>query len=137
MSVAHMDHTPIGQNVVLLDPLTLEPLPVAMVDPHSLEPNHAHPPVLRDSWYRQGLADAREWGEIRNPLMALTDGFLIDGHHRRAIALELGLATVPVCFLSGAQARSAMATYSRDERRNIARHAHGRYMLERIARLTR
>ncbi|MEK6226720.1 MAG: hypothetical protein AABM40_10575 [Chloroflexota bacterium] len=50
---------------------------------------------------------------------------------------ELGLATVPVCFLSGGQARALIATYSPAERRNIERQAHGRQMLDRVARLTR
>jgi len=134
-----LDETPIGiaESVLVLDPITHEPFPVQLVDPRRLEVNPYHPPVLINEGgerYRAGREEMRTHG-VRVPLVALTDGFLIDGHRRLAIALELGLTSVPVCYLSGPQARAMFATYSRRERRALERQPHSRLMLERIARM--
>ena len=134
--MGHLDRTPIGTaaHVVLVDPLAREPLPVAFVDPLCLVANPLHPPLLDDDRYRAGREEMRTHGVVV-PLTALTDGFLLDGHRRLAAALELGLAEVPVCYLSGSQARALVATYSRRERREMKRYAHWRLMLARVTRL--
>src|SRR6266550_2515470 len=99
----HMHRTPIGERVVLLDLLTFATLPIAMVDPHTLEPNPEHPADCSRRALPRGARRGRSAERLSIPLTVLTDGFLIDGHRRRAIALEVGLVAVPVCYLNGAQ----------------------------------
>jgi hypothetical protein len=89
-----LDETPIGiaERVAVLDPITRRPLPVEFVDPHSLEVNPDHPrDLINESGerYRAGREEMRTHG-VRVPLVALTDGFLIDGHRRLAIASSSG-----------------------------------------------
>jgi hypothetical protein len=127
-----LDQTPIGiaERVVVLDPISRQPLPVQMVDPATLTPNPAHPRDgidARDSRYLAGLEEMRVHG-VRVPLVAFEDGFLFDGHRRLATALELGLRQVPVCHLNAAQVRAVWATYDHDQRAKMLRLPHIRWM---------
>ncbi len=84
----------------ILDPLTGEPLPVVMIDPHALTPNPIHPVPARDDRYLAGLEVMRTQG-VRLPIAVWDlNGQILDGHRRVATAIELGLAEVPVVILT-------------------------------------
>ena len=58
------------------------------------------PPTFKDGPEWQAFVDDVRTTGIREPLIALTDGQVVDGGHRLDAARELGLETVPVRVLS-------------------------------------
>lgn len=129
-----MDETPIGVDVMLLDPTTRRPLLVRMVDPATLKANPDHPRDrigAHDERYRAGRDEMRSHG-LRAPLVALEDGFLVDGHRRLATAIELGIERVPVCFVNAAQVRAIVRTYSPEDRVRVLRLRHIQAVLARV-----
>lgn len=136
-----LDVTPIGipGRVVIVDPLTHRPLSVWLVDPRALEVDPGQP---RDQIhegnerYRAGRDEMRTSG-VRVPLVALSDGLLVDGLRRLMTALELGFTEIPVVFLDGAQARAMVKTYPAAQRAQMLRKPYARRMLERIQALAR
>ncbi len=110
--------------VVVVDSETGDPMPVQLVDPRTLRPQPAHPPIFDDARYRAGRAVMAERG-MRVPLIVNKHGTVIDGNRRLATALELGLPLVPVVVVSPAKiaATAKRLGLSRAERRFALRRA--------------
>jgi ParB-like chromosome segregation protein Spo0J len=62
-----------------------------------LEPYERNPRVLTDQNIDLMCANIREYG-FRIPIVARSDGLVVDGHLRLSAALKLGMATVPVAL---------------------------------------
>jgi ParB-like chromosome segregation protein Spo0J len=82
--------------------LTVEPWPLARLIPY------AHNPRKNDAAVDRMCATIREFG-FRIPVVARSDGTVIDGHLRLKAAQRLGMADVPVALaddLSEAQIKA-------------------------------
>lgn len=93
---------------VVTDPDALEPgatITAKELGPLELRPlealGHYHPrwvgpPDFRGTWTWQALRDDIQAHGLRDPLVILADGRVLDGDHRYTVAQELGLDPVPV-----------------------------------------
>lgn len=70
----------------------------------------AFPPLSPDEY--RALHDSIEQHGIQVPILVDSDGVVVDGHHRKKIATELGIAEVPTRVLD--------RTYTETEKRTLA-----------------
>lgn len=84
-------------------------LVIEYVDPATLTPDPENPREITPEQRKKLKAGIARFGFV-GPLLARTeDRVVIGGHQRTAIAMELGMATVPVVFRAGLTANEARA----------------------------